>query len=340
MNPMTTSLRDTWSELFGEAGPAPTDIRLRLVYSGSDVRTYAAVTAKEGLPALLLELPDAVRPQAFKLLVTRAFQMSLPTVKGLPAGRWALLIELKDRAFSDLFEVLATDVRDAVQDATTCQAKLQAAQRCIERWRRFLERSGQPLSDEEVRGLIGELIVLCRCARLIGADAALAAWTGPDRALRDFELPDASVEVKTYQGDDGAAILISSPDQLDAVAQRPVYLAAVRLTPSDALGFALAEFVDRAAEVIGVDTAAADLLEDRLAAAGYLAAHAPLYVKRFVAGPVRTYSVTSDFPRIRSIDVPTGVLGVRFALSVPALAPFETDAGDVIGDRVFETEKG
>src|SRR5262245_33245624 len=152
MNPMTTPLRDTWSELIGEAGPAPADIRLRLVFSGADVRVFAAVTAKEGLPALLLELPDAVRPRSFKTLITRAFQMSAPSVKGLPTARWALLIELKDRAFQDLFEALVGDMLNAIQSATGSQATLQAALRCIERWRRFVERKGEPLSDEEVQG--------------------------------------------------------------------------------------------------------------------------------------------------------------------------------------------
>jgi hypothetical protein len=335
---MTTPLRDFWSELVGQAGPAPADIRLRLVFSGGDVRAFAAVTAKEGLPALLLELPEAVRPRSFKTLMTRAFQMSAPFVKGLPDGRWAVLIQLTDHAFSDLFEVMAGDVLNAIQSANGSQPALQAALRCIERWQRFIERKGGPLTDEEVQGLIGELVVLCRCARHFGADATLLAWTGPDGSLRDFELPDTSIEVKTFQGDDAATVLISSPDQLDAVAHRPVYLAAIRLTLSDSQGLTLPEFILRTLNVVGADTAAAELLEQRLAAAGYLAAHSALYGKRFIAGPVLIYAVTPGFPRIRSVDVPHGVLAVRFALSIPALAPFQTAASAVIGDRVPETE--
>ena len=38
------------------------------------------------------------------------------------------------------------------------------------------------------------------------------------------------------------------------------------------------------------------------------------------------------------VDVPQGVLAVRFALSLPSLAPFQTAASAVIGDRVPETE--
>jgi hypothetical protein len=335
---MTIRLRDTWSELIGEGGPATTEIRLRLLLSVGDGRAFAAVTAKDGLPAVLLDLPDAVRPRTFKTLITRAFQVSAPSVDGLPSGRWALLIELKDTAFQDLFEVLASDVLTAINCSCGSNATLQAALRCIDRWRRFVERRGEPLSDEEVQGLIGELIVLCRCARRFGAEAALAAWTGPDRGLRDFELPDASVEVKTYQGDDAATVVISSPDQLDAVAMRPVYLTAVRLTPSETQGFQLSEFVARTLGVIGPDTIAAGLLEERLETAGYLAVHGALYDRRFIAGPVMTYAVTPGFPRIRSIDVPQGVLGVRFMLSIPALAPFQTAPTTVVGDRVPETE--
>lgn len=333
-----TSLREYWSELIGHSGPAPSDIRLQLLSSGSEVRTFAAITAKDGLPALLLELPETVKPRAFKTLITRAFEMSAPAVKGLPPAKWALLIELKDRTFVDLFEVLAHDVQSAVSNALSGEASLQSALRCIDRWRRFVERKGVPLSEEEVEGLIGEIVVLSRCVRHFGTEAALSAWTGPDRALRDFELPDSSVEVKTYQGDDAATVVISSPDQLDIVAERPIYLAAVRLTPSEAQGLALGEFVARAISAIGADTAAAAVFEERLATAGYLAAHAPLYVKRFIAGPVMTYAVKPGFPRIRSIDVPKGVLNVRFALSLPALSPFRTDAVPVIGGRVPETE--
>lgn len=335
---MTSVLRDSWSDLVGQTVPAPSDIRLRLVFSCSDVRAFAAVTAKDDLPALLLELPNAVRPHAFRTLITRGFQVSAPEGKGLPSEKWALLIQLNDRAFFDLFEVLASEVLSAVQSASGSQSSLQSALRCIERWRRFVERKGEPLTDEEVQGLIGELVVLCRCVRLFGADAALAAWTGPDRALRDFELPDTSVEVKTYQGDDSATVFISSPDQLDAVAQRPVYLAAVRLTPSDSHGRTLGEFVACAISVIGPHSPAAGILEERLATAGYLAAHAPLYLRRFLAGPVMTYAVTPGFPRIRSIDVPRGVLNVRFALTLAALAPFQTNATAVIGARAPETE--
>jgi hypothetical protein len=334
----TTRLRDSWAELLSGEPQAGRDLRLLLVDSRADVRTFAAVAAEDGLPGLLVELPDSVRPSTFKPLVTRAFQLSAPALTGLPTGRWALVVQLTDRAFWDLFEALATDVLNVVRGASTGSEVAQATVRCVDRWRRFVERRGEPLSDEEVKGLIGELIVLCRCARRFGGDTALAAWTGPDRGVKDFELPNASVEVKTFQGDDAATVLISSPDQLDSVAERPVYLCAVRITPSDAQGATLGEIVQRATTVLGADPGTLGSFEDRLAASGYLASQAPLYVKRFVAGPLSMYRVTRGFPRIRSTDVPQGVLNVRFALKLNALAAWKTDPLLLIGDRVPGTE--
>jgi hypothetical protein len=75
-----------------------------------------------------------------------------------------------------------------------------------------------------------------------------------------------------------------------------------------------------------------------MAAAGYLASHAPLYVKRFLAGSLAVYEVTREFPRIRTSDVPRGVVGVRVALSLPLLAPFAAAADRIVGERVPETE--
>jgi hypothetical protein len=263
--------------------------------------------------------------------------MTSPVTTGLPAGRWAVLIELRDVAFGDLFEILAADVLEAASLPASAAGVLQAVVTCINRWRRFLERRTEPLSDGEVRGLIGELVVLCRCIKRFDSETALAMWTGPNRGLHDFELPDVAVEVKTFEGDDRATVFIAPPDQLDTVPARPLYLAAVRITPSATQGLTLAEFVNRTLAILA-NSATVASLEDLLASAGYLARHAPLYAKRHVAGPVRVFHVGPAFPRIRSIDVPAGVVEVRFGLNLKAIAEFKTDPVGLIGGPVTELE--
>src|SRR5688572_17108846 len=115
---MTTKLRDSWVDLVADSATTLSELRLRLVFSAGDVRVFAAVTAKSAQPALLLELPDGTRPRTFKTLLTRAFQLSIPSLQGLPDGRWALLVELKDPTFIDLFEVLAEDLLAAIRSVS------------------------------------------------------------------------------------------------------------------------------------------------------------------------------------------------------------------------------
>jgi len=63
-------------------------------------------------------------------------------------------------------------------------------------WRSFFDRWGAPLSPEEQRGLLGELIVLENL--LENGTASLAeGWLGPSGSLHDFETDDWHIEVKT-----------------------------------------------------------------------------------------------------------------------------------------------
>lgn len=63
-------------------------------------------------------------------------------------------------------------------------------------WRSFFDRWGAPLSPEEQRGLLGELIVL---ENLLdnGTASLVGGWLGPSGSLHDFETDDWHIEVKT-----------------------------------------------------------------------------------------------------------------------------------------------
>jgi hypothetical protein len=178
---------------------------------------------------------------------------------------------------------------------------------------------------------VGELVVLARCIGRLGPRGAVTGWTGPEDALRDFELPDASIEVKTYRSDSGAAVRINDPQQLDDEGVRPVFLAAVRLAKMESVGQRLPEFVARIAQLIAHEVEAADLFDDRLAACGYLPVHATSYSDHFVAEKISLYRVRPGFPRVRAAEVPAGVVNVHFSIQLAALGEFEVAPESIIG---------
>src|SRR6266498_3655634 len=107
-------LREIWTELRASPASDSSGLTLRLVDARSDVRLFAAAKGAEGRPAVLVELPSSIRPLTFPVFSTRAFEVSAPKINGLATGRWAVVIELTDPAFIDLFDVLANELLTAV----------------------------------------------------------------------------------------------------------------------------------------------------------------------------------------------------------------------------------
>jgi len=327
-----SSLRELWAELrVAEDASAGCGYRLRLLETHKGTRVYAALAEPSLARALVVEMPEGARPQAEIRTVTRAFEAVIADFSGLSPGHVGIAVQLQDATFEDLFAILGEEIVSTVRQSTGTTEAGRAIARCIARWRRFVERRHQGLSDEEVRGLIGELVVLARCIGLLGPRVAITSWTGPDDSLRDLELPDASIEVKTYQSDSGAAVRINDPQQLDEGAVRPAYLSVVRLAKMESSGLRLPEFVARTEELIDQELEATDLFGERLAAYGYLPVHASAYTDHFVAEKVALYRVRPGFPRLRASDVPPGVVNVHFSIELAAMGAFEVDPVSIIG---------
>lgn len=334
------SLRELWAELRGAPGfTRGAGYRLRLLETHGEARVYAAISEASLVPALVVEIPQSARPRSEITAVTKAFESVIADFGGLSPGRIGIAVVLRDPTFEDLFSVLGEEIVSTVRLAPGTREAARAIGRCIARWRRFTEHHHRGLSDEEVQGLVGELVVLARCIGRLGPRAAVAGWTGPEDALRDFELPDASIEVKTYRSDSGTAVRINDPQQLDDEGVRPVYLAAVRLARMESSGRRLPEFIAGTAQLIDEEAEAADLFDERLAACGYLPVHASAYTDRFVAEQVALYRVRPGFPRLSASQMPAGVENVHFSIQLAALGEFAVDPVGIIGSSAPGVER-
>lgn len=329
-----SSLESVWEELraeYAKGGAAAGGFCMKLVQSTPTNRVYAAWGGEFGGPSLLVDLPLKLRKAIRKQLSSRAFSVQLAEFPGLPPYRIGVMTSLSDSAYSDLFQLLCDELTSGVCAAATDEAAAVALQRVIDRWRHFTERRSAPLSPERVRGLIGEATVLMRLMSHIGVLNALTQWTGPQDALRDFELDDASVEVKTYQTQTGSSVRISDPGQLEPTSGRSVFLGAVEIAGNTTTGRALPEIIALLAEGAAVQPGGAELLEERLAQYGYLNAHAPMYTEAYVIGRTRLYAVTDGFPRLLTSTIPPGVDDVEFSVRISAIDQFQVEAVFIVG---------
>ncbi len=121
---------------------------------------------------------DAAAPMPELEGIQTAFHLS-------PQGRRRLVITLKEEAYLELFAVLCQDIVQATRGHEDAEDALAVILRRLAKWQQFLKvaRTGL-LSEEVVKGLIGELLVLRDYLIPNVGASAVRFWTGPEGAAR------------------------------------------------------------------------------------------------------------------------------------------------------------
>ena len=255
--------------------------------------------------------------------------MRLPEIRGLRLDHrkfdspkvYGLIVELRESQDETMFGALCDDLIRAIEPlAEERQAVLTFLHR-MAHWQRFLSQDkGRLLSQAEIRGLMGELVVL---GHLLDRDPGrtfeiVTGWVGPLGAPQDFQLPEFLVEAKTASPN-GSGIHIASEFQLDPAGSL-LFLAVVPLSESDSSG---AVSLNSAVRLMQsrLDERTALLFLDRLGAAGYIEL-AQYDSPSFLAGLPDFYTVTDEFPRLVSATLPPGISGVQYGLDLPEIDRF------------------
>lgn len=284
--------------------------------------------------ALVLQLSDLPKPTP-DLPKLRNLEIRFQTLPGGPI----LYIRLKDNAQLELFETLCRDVIAAGELAETETEALERAIGRTFRWH-YLLRGGKldVLSEEAQKGLVGEIEVLKLLIASIGAKPALAAWTGPSGAPKDFELKTDCIEVKARRGASQPFVKITNEHQLADVPDRRLWLAVLavdKVQPPH--GVTLTEYVAEVTELLERTEPSAIMDWDlHLADVGYDALH-DYSAWRWIGSAPDFHAVTEEFPRIAA-PVPLGLSLVSYALALSACAPFRTDWGEVRAHLIEEVQ--
>lgn len=284
--------------------------------------------------ALVLQLLDLPEPSP-DLPKLKNLDIRFQTLPGGPI----LYIRLKDSAQLELFETLCRDVVAVGELADTEAEALERAIGRTFRWH-YLLRGGKPevLSEEAQKGLIGEIKVLKLLIATLGAKPALAAWTGPSGAPKDFELKADCIEVKARRGASQPFVKITSEHQLADVPDRRLWLGVLavdKVQPPH--GRTLTDYVDEMSELLERTEPSAIMDWDlHLADAGHDVLH-DYSAWRWIVSSPEFHLVAEGFPRIAA-PVPLGVAGVNYALALSACAPFRAD-WDMMRSKLLEQDQ-
>ena len=263
-------------------------------------------------------------------------QSFLPNLSGikayyLPASANStvnrLVLLLNEQQNWELFYSLCNDLVGATRHASSSHSALEIILRRLARWHEFLKtnRSGL-LSEEKIRGLIGELLFLRDYLMpIFGAGSALSFWQGPEGAPQDFCVGQSAIEVKCQSGGTRPFIKISSEFQL--CGQFPeIYLFVVTLGRvsadynTDAITLpGLIDDIRRGLATVSYDQS--ERFADLLFGIGYVDSEAYLNHSYLVTN-TKMYRVLPGFPHVCPEDLPPGVSGITYDINLLACADF------------------
>lgn len=294
----------------------------RVDHAGKWSFFWAIMPGQDPALALVLDTPPAAAPGLPKL-------RSLETGFAFLSGGPTFYLRLKDHAQVELFETLCRDVISFTALATTEAEALTRAIARMCRWHYFLRGGrGGGLSEEEQKGLIGELVVLEWLSELIGPRAAIMAWTGPMGSPKDFELLRHCIEVKARRAAAQPYVRISNEFQLADVEGHRLWLSVLAVDKvTKPFGSSLDVLVDRAASRFRGEADTELLWETAISASGYRVED-DYSEARWVDSDPAWHEVRDGFPRI-DLPLRTGVGNLKYGIALAACAPFKVDLSEV-----------
>lgn len=237
-----------------------------------------------------------------------------------------LLILLLNSDHKDIFSTLSEDLISGVQDSTDEEILMEDIFARLIKWQALFEKAGaQGLSEENQRGVYGELIFLKKFIENTShPQVCISSWKGPEKAIQDFQGDTWALEVKTTHGKNHQKIHITSERQLDTEIIPNIFLYHLSLDLRDHTGETLNELVDKILSLISKNYQALNAFKLKLLSAGYYDIHRKLYANTgYTIRQQRIFQVVDDFPRITERQISGGVGDVRYSIVLADEVPWK-----------------
>ncbi|GAA3951460.1 PD-(D/E)XK motif protein [Chitinophaga oryziterrae] len=280
---------------------------------------YLALDVK-GDRFLILQVPNGINIQCQNI------KMENLSIEWHEDSRF-VVIGLLNKQFTDLYNDLVLSLYNRIDKLTSPARYADEFIKCFYKWADFFEDNiPDKLSDVEVKGLFGELIVLRNYiadADLTNCNTILNAWQGPFGRTHDFTFGDFNLEVKT-KDDNQITVRISSEYQLQPEAGKNMRLAVVNVAVKDN-GKNLGMVIHEIKEIIIEKGADMVTFLKAIIKAGLNAGNVVLYNHhKWEPLSISFYDCSSgdDFPKIISSRLPNGINTVKYNLTVDLIQDY------------------
>ena len=250
-------------------------------------------------------------------------------------GKNTLLFKLTNNQHKDIFSVLCEDLIASITLETNEKQLVKTILNRFEKWKSLFTKIIQEgLFPEEQRGLYGELYFLRKFLQSNNSyQFVLNTWIGTAGEVRDFQMNNWALEVKTTHGNNHQKVQISSERQLDITHLEKLFLYHLSLEKVQESGETLNQIIASINTILQVDSIALNRFKSKLYEAGYFDQHFALYesVGYFIRHDT-FYMVENEFPRIQENEIRSGVGDVKYSIILAQCEAFKQTE-----QSVFET---
>ena len=235
-------------------------------------------------------------------------------------NRYSYSFMLMDESFSDQFYRLCYDLIDSSRRCDKNEESYKYVLNLFFKWQRMMKAStNSKLTIDEIKGLIGELMILFRELNL-GMDKELLvnSWQGPEGYYQDFVFSDTWYEIKAITKR-SEKITISSVEQLDVNTEGILYT--VSLDKVDCITsntITLNSIINMIKEKLKDDLTQLDKFMSKLDQMGYSYSK-EYYDYNFEVGKLKAYKVNKDFPRLRRANITVEIAKVKYEIIISCI---------------------
>lgn len=326
-------INEVWSEI--EATSAQSNGLIFRRYSGSikpDIFCSVRLPEKTKGFGLKIDVVKAPKTAAFANLRDLKIENISDPFDG---NKVLFLIQLINQQHTEVFSVLCEDLISRVSEIESVDEVLRILIQRLDKWKSLFESaSGQGLTPDQQRGLYGELYFLRSWLETNpNVPNAMLAWQGPGGNIRDFQMGEWGLEVKTTHGNNHQKVQVSSERQLDTSNLTHVFLYHLSLEEQLFSGETLNEMVDSVEVLLEERHTGLSDFKMRLLQVGYFDQHRHMYEKKgYKIRACDVYQVKDLFPRIEETDLRRGVGDVKYSIVVADCVSYQ-----ITQNELFQT---
>lgn len=242
-------------------------------------------------------------------------------------SNYLLMIKLLDKDSLVIFDyVLHNILHDLMSEKEETQIMNEFLKK-LKNWQKFMQsRKLGILSEEKIRGLLAELyFIFCLIQESTDkAELIIDAWYGPNKLQQDFIFNNVAIEVKSIGSTDKMVATISSINQLQSNLTH-LYLSVFKVIKFNSTNnlelWSLNSLTDEILKLL--KPTEKTVLISKLLEIGYIKDE-KYDELTYQIELINHYEVKDDFPKLTSINIPEGIVNIRYDIDLNKINQYKT----------------